>query len=52
MDERRSRGKRAQFVIIDGQDTARLLYAYGKLTTESLRPAAPDRNRRKKAPKA
>jgi hypothetical protein len=25
------RGKMAQFVIIDGQDTARLLLAYGKL---------------------
>ena len=24
-------GKRAQFMIIDGQDTARLLLAYGKL---------------------
>lgn len=27
----RARGKNAQFVIIDGQDTARLLHAYGKL---------------------
>jgi hypothetical protein len=52
VDERRSRGKPAQFVIINGQDTARLLLAYGKLTAESLRPAAPERSRRKKAPKA
>lgn len=29
--ELRSKGKMAHFLIIDGQDTARLLYAYGKL---------------------
>lgn len=29
--EKRAQGKSAQFMIIDGQDTARLLYAYGKL---------------------
>jgi hypothetical protein len=29
--ELRSQGKAAHFLIIDGQDTARLLYAYGKL---------------------
>jgi hypothetical protein len=29
----RKRGKTAQFVIVDGQDTARLLYAYGELPT-------------------
>jgi len=29
--ERRSQGKSAWFCIIDGQDTARVLYAYGKL---------------------
>jgi hypothetical protein len=29
--EKRAQGKNAQFLIIDGQDTARLLYAYGKL---------------------
>jgi hypothetical protein len=29
--ERRAQGKTAHFLIIDGQDTARLLHAYGKL---------------------
>jgi len=28
---RRSQGKNANYLIIDGQDTARLLFAYGKL---------------------
>jgi hypothetical protein len=27
------RGKKAQYLIVDGQDTARLLFAYGKLIT-------------------
>ena len=29
--ERRASGKLAHFLIIDGQDTARLLHAYGRL---------------------
>jgi hypothetical protein len=31
VDHRRSQGKRVSYCIIDGQDTAMLLYAYGKL---------------------
>jgi hypothetical protein len=31
----KTQGKKAQFLIIDGQDTARLLYAYDKLTLSS-----------------
>lgn len=33
VDERRARGRTCWFCIIDGQDTARLLRAYGKLPT-------------------
>ena len=29
--ELQAQGKTAHFLVIDGQDTARLLYAYGKL---------------------
>lgn len=31
VEERKSKGKNAYYLIIDGQDTARILYAYGNL---------------------
>lgn len=44
VDALHKRGKRAQFVIIDGQDTARLLFAYEKLPLKSkLRRKRPRR---------
>jgi len=33
IDALHKRGKDAQFLILDGQDTARLLFAYNKLNT-------------------
>lgn len=33
----KSMGKKGNFLIIDGQDTARLLYAYGRLKNESTK---------------
>jgi len=37
----KAQGKEARFITIDGQDTARLLYAYGKLALPVSMPAQP-----------
>ena len=38
VEERRARGARAWFCIVDGQDTARVLRAYGTLPVEATLP--------------
>lgn len=44
----KAQGRHVQFVTIDGQDTARLLYAYGKLPTQTplALPSAKSKTRR------
>ena len=37
----KTQGKEAHFLIVDGQDTARLLFAYGKLARPASLPAQP-----------
>jgi len=37
----KAKGQEGQFLILDGQDTARLMYAYGKLTLPASPPALP-----------